>query len=111
VPGGVCAATGERAMPVYEYVCEDCEYTFQQQRKVTERQVAPCPKCRATGRKVIGAVGIIFKGSGWHCTDYRKPEDKKAAGTGADEKTPATVAKSDSHPSGSGSQQSGSPTG
>jgi len=40
-------------------------------------------------QKVFRPVGIIFKGSGFHTTDYRKPEEKKppkeekpAAGTG-----------------------------
>jgi putative FmdB family regulatory protein len=80
-------------MPVYEYVCDDCECSFQQQRKVTERQTARCPKCNGTGRKVIGAVGIIFKGSGWHCTDYRKPDDKKTSDS--EDKAPAVAAKSD----------------
>jgi len=80
-------------MPVYEYICEDCEHCFQQQRKVTERQVTRCPECNGTGRKVIGAVGIIFRGSGWHCTDYPKPEDKKASGS--EDKAPAAAAKSD----------------
>jgi len=29
-------------------------------------------------RKVFRPVGIIFKGSGFHVTDYRKPETKAA---------------------------------
>jgi predicted nucleic acid-binding Zn ribbon protein len=40
-------------------------------------------------RKVFRPVGIIFKGSGFYTTDYRKPDEKKppkeekaAAGTG-----------------------------
>jgi putative FmdB family regulatory protein len=82
-------------MPVYEYLCENCEHQFQQHRKVTERQSAPCPRCNGVGRKVIGAVGIIFKGSGWHCTDYRKTEDKNADKPET-EKVPAAVSKPDS---------------
>ena len=90
-------------MPVYEYVCDDCEHSFQQQRTVTERQTARCPKCKGTGRKVIGAVGIIFRGSGWHCTDYPKPDDKKTSSSEdkapktsvPEDKAPAAAAKSD----------------
>ena len=93
MPGGLRAAAGERAMPVYEYACENCEHAFQQQRRVTERQSARCPRCNGIGRKVIGAVGIIFKGSGWHSTDYRKSEDKKAADP--EEKTPTAAGKTD----------------
>ena len=29
-------------------------------------------------RKVFRPVGIIFKGTGFHSTDYRKPEPKPA---------------------------------
>jgi predicted nucleic acid-binding Zn ribbon protein len=32
-------------------------------------------------RKVFRPVGIIFKGSGFHVNDYRKPEKKEAAGS------------------------------
>jgi predicted nucleic acid-binding Zn ribbon protein len=32
-------------------------------------------------RKVFRPVGIIFKGSGFHVTDYRKPEKKEPAGS------------------------------
>jgi putative FmdB family regulatory protein len=77
-------------MPVYEYVCDTCECTFQKQRKVTERQTAQCPRCKGTGRKVIGAVGVIFKGSGWHCTDYRKPEKPESTSSGSEEKPPSS---------------------
>jgi putative FmdB family regulatory protein len=98
-------------MPIYEYLCEDCDHRFQHNRKVSERQSTPCPECRGTGRKVIGAVGVIFKGSGWHCTDYGKSgksDDQKAAGadektagadkkaTGADEKTASADKKATS---------------
>ncbi len=97
-------------MPIYEYLCEDCDHRFQRNRKVSERQSAPCPECRGTGRKTIGAVGVIFKGSGWHCTDYGKSgrsDDKKATGAdkeaisadkktaSADEKVPAAASKPD----------------
>jgi putative FmdB family regulatory protein len=104
-------------MPIYEYLCEDCDHRFQHNRKVSERQSARCPECGGTGRKTIGAVGVIFKGSGWHCTDYGKSgrsDDKKATGadkeatgadtkatgadkkaTSADEKVPAAASKPD----------------
>ena len=47
-------------------------------------------KCSGRARKVFGAVGIIFKGSGFHSTDYRKPEEKKRA----EEEKPAPAAAS-----------------
>lgn len=40
-----------------------------------------CERCRRDVRRVFSPVGIIFKGSGWHITDYRKtpvPSDGEA---------------------------------
>ena len=65
-------------MPVYEYVCDQCGNCFEQYRKPSERRLARCPQCRARARKVFRPVGIIFKGSGFYSTDYRKPEGKPA---------------------------------
>jgi predicted nucleic acid-binding Zn ribbon protein len=40
-----------------------------------------CERCGRDVRRVFSPVGIIFKGSGWHITDYRKtpaPSDGEA---------------------------------
>jgi len=66
-------------MPVYEYACAECGHHFEQYRKVTEPPPRRCPKCRGRVKKVFRPVGIIFKGSGFHVTDYRKPEKKEPA--------------------------------
>jgi putative FmdB family regulatory protein len=68
-------------MPVYEYACVECGHHFEQYRKVTDRPPRRCPECRGRVRKVFRPVGIIFKGSGFHVNDYRKPEKKEAAGS------------------------------
>ncbi|MDR7544629.1 MAG: zinc ribbon domain-containing protein [Armatimonadota bacterium] len=58
-------------MPVYEYRCVHCRHTFERYQAVGE---APpkCPVCGNPSRKVYSSVGLIFKGSGFHTTDYRK---------------------------------------
>ena len=63
-------------MPVYEYHCEGCDCRFEKFREVNQRAACRCPKCGKLARKTILPVGIIFKGSGFHVTDYRKPGDK-----------------------------------
>jgi len=73
-------------MPVYEYQCEGCSCRFEQRRELKERATCPCPQCGKQARKVLHPVGIVFKGSGFHVTDYRKPEDK-----GKSEAEPAAV--------------------
>ncbi|MDR7417964.1 MAG: zinc ribbon domain-containing protein [Armatimonadota bacterium] len=68
-------------MPVYEYRCTQCEHLFERYQAVGE--AAPeCPGCGSPSRKVFRSVGLIFKGSGFHTTDYRK--------SGNGEKPPST---------------------
>jgi putative FmdB family regulatory protein len=63
-------------MPVYEYYCEGCRCRFEEYREVNQRSVCPCPTCGKSARKTFRPVGIIFKGSGFHSTDYRTPAEK-----------------------------------
>ncbi len=64
--------------------------------------LADCPECDASGlRRVIGlGAGIIFKGSGFYQTDYRKESKPANSGSDASEKPEkketATPAKSES---------------
>ena len=39
-----------------------------------------CPKCRGRVKRLLGTgAGLIFKGSGFYSTDYRKPGYTEAA--------------------------------
>jgi len=87
-------------MPVYEYRCAKCGERFEQYRTVTTRRAARCPECGGRGRKVFRPVGIIFKGSGFHVTDYRKPEEKAEAGDKAEKATSAAPSEAKSDTSG-----------
>ncbi len=80
-------------MPVYEYYCDDCGCRFEEYREVKRRSVCPCPECGVLARKVFRPVGIIFKGPGFHVTDYRKPEGRgePEAETKKPETTPASA--------------------
>lgn len=54
-----------------------------------------CPKCGGVIMRVItGGTGLIFKGSGFYITDYRKDSYKKAANSDSSStpSTPATPA-------------------
>ena len=73
-------------MPIYEYRCTRCGHQFEVTHAVGET-VERCERCRAPVRRVFSPVGIIFKGSGFHVTDYRKTSDSptgdgKASGDG-----------------------------
>jgi len=77
-------------MPLYEYRCTRCDHLFEVHHEVGGTP-GPCPVCGGPARRVFTSVGLIFKGSGFHTTDYRKPSssdgaDKKGAETKSTEK-------------------------
>jgi len=62
-------------MPTYEYECSECGATFEVFQKITARPLTRCKECGAKGTvtRLIGAgAGLIFKGSGFYITDYKK---------------------------------------
>lgn len=59
-------------MPVYAYRCESCGVHFERQQSFSDAPLKRCPECnKNTLRKVIGPVGVVFKGSGFYSTDNR----------------------------------------
>lgn len=61
-------------MPVYTYRCESCGVRFERQQSFNDAPLTRCPECGKKGlQKVIGPVGIVFKGSGFYATDHRSP--------------------------------------
>lgn len=62
----------------YDYECTTCEKTHEVSHSVSDTSEHLCPDCGSVMHKLISAVaGIIFKGSGFHSTDYPK-EDRCA---------------------------------
>ena len=66
-------------MPTYGYQCSKCDYTFEVVQKITDKPITQCERCGGRVRKVLFPVGIVFKGSGFHINDYRKPEPAATA--------------------------------
>jgi len=86
-------------MPLYEYKCTKCGHQFEVTHGVTET-VDRCERCSGPVRKVFSAVGIIFKGSGFHINDYRKTP-APVEGDAKKSATPAPASTSTSSSSGS----------
>ena len=61
-------------MPTYEYECERCGHTMEAFQSMTDKPLRKCPKCgKLKLQRLIGAgAGIIFKGSGFYETDYKR---------------------------------------
>ena len=65
-------------MPIYEYECCECRSRFEKKQRYFDDAVADCPKCQGKSKRVLSPVAVVFKGSGFYVTDYRK--DKTSAG-------------------------------
>jgi putative FmdB family regulatory protein len=62
-------------MPAYDFRCTSCRHLFEVVRPPSDTSPLACPECGATTKRVFTAVGIHFKGTGFHNTDYK---DQKA---------------------------------
>lgn len=60
-------------MPHYDYRCEDCGHVFEAFQAIQEEPLVECPACRRPRlRRLLGpGGGLLFRGSGFHVTDYR----------------------------------------
>ena len=72
-------------MPLYEYECLRCGHRFEIWHGANEPGPDGCPKCGSAVRKVYHPVGLIFKGSGFYVTDYKRKEEKKAGSNSSSE--------------------------
>ena len=67
-------------MPTYEYRCPRGHAFEKFSPRMTSRQSATCPKCGKRARRLIsGGAGLVFKGSGFYITDYKRGGEKRDA--------------------------------
>ena len=68
-------------MPTYDYRCTKCGYTFAVEQSILDKRLTRCRKCRGKLEKLLPqSISLIFKGSGFYATDYRKTADKTKPG-------------------------------
>ena len=68
-------------MPTYQYICTECEHSFELNQAFTDSTVPTCPECKGVVRKVFSSVGVVFKGSGFYRTDSRGAATSSSAPT------------------------------
>lgn len=68
-------------MPTYDYQCDACNHTFEEWQSFKDDELTKCPKCKKKKlrRLISGGAALIFKGSGFYETDYRKESYTDAA--------------------------------
>ena len=61
-------------MPTYEYQCKMCGHQLEEFQSISEEPLKHCPNCGTDNLvRVIGTgAGLIFKGTGFYLTDYKK---------------------------------------
>jgi putative FmdB family regulatory protein len=70
----------ERNVPAYDFKCRACSEVFEVSRAASDDSSVPCPGCGGDTKRVFSAVGVHFRGSGFHNTDYRaKPKDVESS--------------------------------
>jgi putative FmdB family regulatory protein len=80
-------------MPTYEYECQKCGHHYELYQSIKDAPKRTCPKCRGRVKRLLGTgTGLIFKGSGFYTTDYRKPAYKEAARKESGSSTSTTAA-------------------
>lgn len=66
-------------MPTYDYRCGN-DHVFEVFHRMTDDSPRTCPECGAQARRVPGGgAGLLFKGSGFHITDYRSASYREGA--------------------------------
>ena len=75
-------------MPTYKYQCQKCGHRFCEFQRIVDPPIKDCPKCGKKGcveQIISGGSGLIFKGSGFYTTDYkRKPSGGGETPSGSD---------------------------
>lgn len=100
-------------MPIYEYQCGKCGALFERRQTFDEEPVGICPECQGNARRVIHSVPVLFKGSGFYCTDHgrgSRTTDSGSDGDKATEPEAPTEPKSESKPKPEAKADSGTKT-
>ncbi|MGE9291320.1 MAG: FmdB family zinc ribbon protein [Puniceicoccales bacterium] len=78
-------------MPTYDYICTSCGHELEAFHSMKDAPLKKCPKCgkMKLSRQIGGGSGLIFKGTGFYETDYKR---KSGGSSGASDSKPASSA-------------------
>ncbi|MBA3232578.1 MAG: FmdB family transcriptional regulator [Propionibacteriales bacterium] len=97
-------------MPVYQYACTECSEQLEVRQSFVDDALTVCPACEGRLRKILSAVGVVFKGSGFYRNDSRSSPTGEAStsdGSPASTSPDGSSSSSESNngtPAGSGSK-------
>jgi putative FmdB family regulatory protein len=95
-PGRDAGNGRERNMPTYVYECERCHHRFELFQGIADPPRQRCPRCRGKVRRLLSTGGgLVFRGSGFYETDYKRKERRPPEETGSRESSKGDAAPSD----------------
>jgi putative FmdB family regulatory protein len=81
-------------MPTYEYKCRNGHVFEKFYPAINATRRVKCPTCgKLAERQISGGAGLVFKGSGFYITDYKRAGEKPEQKERKDEPKPATESK------------------
>ena len=98
-------------MPTYDYRCQACGAEFERFQKMSDGLLRKCPECgRLKLKRLMGAgAGIIFKGSGFYETDYKRKSSRNGSPSRSNTSAGSTAKESEQKTETSGDKQTGKP--
>ncbi|MFT4606598.1 MAG: putative FmdB family regulatory protein [Urechidicola sp.] len=70
-------------MPIYEYVCNECDHAHEELQKISDPLLTDCPACAKPAlKKMISAPQFRLSGSGWYETDFKSSNQKNLTDSG-----------------------------
>ena len=68
-------------MPIYGYVCKNCEHTLDALQKVSDDALVDCPECgKPQLTRQLSAPRFRLKGKGWYETDFKADNQRNLHG-------------------------------
>jgi putative FmdB family regulatory protein len=66
-------------LPLYEYRCTSCGYSFEKIQSFSAEPERECPKCGGVLIRPVTAPALRFEGAGWYVNDYAGKGGAKSA--------------------------------
>ncbi|MGB2868362.1 MAG: FmdB family zinc ribbon protein [Bacteroidota bacterium] len=87
-------------MPTYDYVCKECGHAFEEYQLMNAERLMVCPNCgKPALKRLMGSgAGMLFKGSGYYQTDYKKSNGSGSPAKDSTKPEKKTEAKPESKP-------------
>lgn len=89
--------SGRPSVPIYEYVCKNCDHTLDALQKISDDPLRDCPACGEPElKRMLSAPRFRLKGAGWYETDFKTDKQRNVLKSDSEsEKGATTESKTD----------------